>query len=137
MAAKRASKSAKSGRVFGQPRKQAKMFRVGLYARVSTEDQQTLPMQNRTMGEYAVRRGWTVAMQVNEVSSGAAHREARERLMEAARRREVDVVLVWRLDRDVVWAGGLGAARQAPVVTIVHPDLRVRHGQQRAATGRG
>jgi putative DNA-invertase from lambdoid prophage Rac len=99
MAAKRASKSAKSGRVFGQPRKQAKMFRVGLYARVSTEDQQTLPMQNRAMGEYAVRRGWTVAMQVNEVGSGTAHREARERLMEAARRREVDVVLVWRLDR--------------------------------------
>jgi hypothetical protein len=57
MTAKRASKSAKSGRVFGQPRKQAKMFRVGLYARVSTEDQQTLPIQNRTMGEYAVRRG--------------------------------------------------------------------------------
>ena len=75
------------------------MFRVGLYARVSTEDQQTLPMQNRAMGEYAVRRGWTVAMQVNEVGSGTAHREARERLMEAARRREVDVVLVWRLDR--------------------------------------
>lgn len=56
-------------------------------------------MQNRAMGEYAVRRGWTVAMQVNEVGSGAAHREARERLMEAARRREADVVLVWRLDR--------------------------------------
>jgi DNA invertase Pin-like site-specific DNA recombinase len=75
------------------------MLRAGLYARVSTEDQQTLPMQNRTMGEYAVRRGWTVAMQVNEVGSGVAHREARERLMEAARRREVDVVMVWRLDR--------------------------------------
>lgn len=79
--------------------KQAKMFRVGLYARVSTEDQQTLPMQNRALREYAARRGWTVAMQVNEVGSGTAHREARERLMEAARRREVDVVLVWRLDR--------------------------------------
>jgi putative DNA-invertase from lambdoid prophage Rac len=99
MAAKRASKNAKSANVSGQRRKQAKMFRVGLYARVSTEDQQTLPMQNRAMGEYAVRRGWTVAMQVNEVGSGTAQREARERLMEAARRREVDVVLVWRLDR--------------------------------------
>ena len=34
-----------------------------------------------------------------EVGSGAAKREAREKLLEAARRREIDVVLVWRLDR--------------------------------------
>jgi DNA invertase Pin-like site-specific DNA recombinase len=33
------------------------------------------------------------------VNSGAAKREAREKLIEAARRREIDVVLVWRLDR--------------------------------------
>jgi DNA invertase Pin-like site-specific DNA recombinase len=35
-----------------------------LYARVSTQDRQTLPMQNRAMREYAARRNWTVAMQV-------------------------------------------------------------------------
>lgn len=38
-------------------------------------------------------------MQVREVGSGAAKRETRERLLEAARRRDIDVVLVWRLDR--------------------------------------
>jgi DNA invertase Pin-like site-specific DNA recombinase len=38
-------------------------------------------------------------MQIREVGSGAVEREAREQLMEAARRREIDVVLVWRLDR--------------------------------------
>jgi DNA invertase Pin-like site-specific DNA recombinase len=75
------------------------MFRVGLYARVSTNDQQTLAMQNRAMREYAARRGWIIALQVREVNSGAAHRQAREELLEAARRREIDVVLVWRLDR--------------------------------------
>src|SRR5262245_20065599 len=75
------------------------MFRAGLYARVSTNDQQTLTMQHRAMREYATRRGWTITMQVREVGSGAAKREAREKLMEAARRREIDVVLVWRLDR--------------------------------------
>jgi len=75
------------------------MFRAGLYARVSTNDQQTLAMQNLAMREYAARRGWTVAMQVREVGSGAAKREAREKLLEAARRREIDLVLVWRLDR--------------------------------------
>jgi len=75
------------------------MLRVGLYARVSTDDQQTLPMQNQAMREYAARRGWLIALQVREVNSGAARREAREKVLEAARRREIDLVLVWRLDR--------------------------------------
>ena len=75
------------------------MFRAGLYARVSTNDQQTLAMQNRAMREYAARRGWTIALQVREVNSGAVRREAREKILEAARRREIDLVLVWRLDR--------------------------------------
>jgi len=64
----------KSGRVFGQGQKTAKMVRAGLYARVSTQDQQTLPMQNRAMREYAARRGWTVTMQIKEVGSGASQR---------------------------------------------------------------
>ena len=42
-------------------------------------DQQTLAMQNRTMREYAARRGWMIALQVREINSGAAKREARER----------------------------------------------------------
>jgi outer membrane protein TolC len=37
------------------------MFRAGLYTRVSTNDQQTLVMQNRALREYAARRGWTLA----------------------------------------------------------------------------
>jgi DNA invertase Pin-like site-specific DNA recombinase len=75
------------------------MFRAGLYARVSTNDQQTIPLQIRALREYAARRGWTVALQVKEVGSGASQRQLREKLLEAARRREIDVVLVWRLDR--------------------------------------
>src|SRR5258706_742148 len=51
------------------------------------------------MREYAARRGWTITAKVREVGSGAAKREAREKLLEAARRREIDVVLVCRLDR--------------------------------------
>jgi DNA invertase Pin-like site-specific DNA recombinase len=75
------------------------MFRAGLYARVSTHDQQTLSLQMRAMREYAETRGWEIAVQIKEVGSGAAERELREKLMAAARRREIDVVLVWRLDR--------------------------------------
>src|ERR1017187_4412906 len=99
MPIKRASRTAKSGNLFGQARSRSKMFRAGLYARVSTNDQQTLSMQSRAMREYAARRGWTITVQVREVGSGAAKREAREQLLEAARRREIDVVLVWRLGR--------------------------------------
>src|ERR1017187_1920120 len=97
--AKGASKTAKTKRVFGQRQAPAKMFRVGLYARVSTHDQQTLPLQMRAMREYAAKRGWAIAVQIKEVGSGATERELRERLLAAARRCEIDVVLVWRLDR--------------------------------------
>ena len=90
----------KSGKGVGHPGKRAKTaLRAGFYARVSTNDQQTLPMQNKAMREYAARRGWTIAMQVKEVGSGTAQRQMREKLIGAARRREIDVVLVWRLDR--------------------------------------
>lgn len=99
MAVRRVSQKAKSDNVFGQRPKPAKMLRAGLYARVSTHEQQTLQMQSRVMREYAARRGWMITMQVREVGSGAVKREAREKLLEAARRREIDLVLVWRLDR--------------------------------------
>src|ERR1700760_3882754 len=99
MPIKWAFRKTKTDNVFGHSRKHSKMLRAGLYARVSTNDQQTLPMQNRALREYAARRGWAVAMQVREIGSGATKRQAREKLLEAARRREIDVVLVWRLDR--------------------------------------
>src|SRR5437879_1567952 len=76
MGAKRAFPKRKSGNDFGQTRELAKMFRTGLNARVSTNDQQTGAMQNRAMRLYAARRGWTIAFEVREVNSGAAKREA-------------------------------------------------------------
>jgi predicted site-specific integrase-resolvase len=79
MGEKRGSPKPKSRRVFGHPSGQAQApFRVGLYARVSTQDQQTIPLQTRAMREYAVRRGWTITLQVREIGSGAARREKRE-----------------------------------------------------------
>src|SRR5436853_182921 len=61
MAKKRASQNARSHKVFGQARKQSKMFRAALYARVSTSDQQTIPLQIRALRDYAARRGWAMA----------------------------------------------------------------------------
>jgi DNA invertase Pin-like site-specific DNA recombinase len=74
-------------------------LRVGLYARVSTHDQQTLPMQMRAMRAYVAHRGWTLTLRVEDVGSGASERPKRDRLLEAGRRREIDAILVWRLDR--------------------------------------
>ena len=73
--------------------------RVAVYARVSTHDQQTLPMQLEAMRAYAERKGWQIASTVEEVGSGAKTHPCREELLRAARRREIDVIVVWRLDR--------------------------------------
>jgi len=93
MPTKRKFPKSVSTKVFGHP------LRVALYARVSTHDQQTLPLQIRTMREYAAKRNWTIVAQIKEVGSGASQREQRSALLASARRREIDVVLVWRLDR--------------------------------------
>ena len=93
MPRKQAFSQAPSRRVFGHP------LRAGLYARVSTHDQQTLPLQLHAMRDYAAKLGWSLVAQIKEVGSGASQRELREALLAAARRREIDVVLVWRLDR--------------------------------------
>ena len=93
MPTKRKFSQSASRKVLGHP------LRVALYARVSTHDQQTLPLQIRALREYAAKRGWTIVTQIKEVRSGASQRELRESLLAAARRREIDVVMVWRPDR--------------------------------------
>jgi DNA invertase Pin-like site-specific DNA recombinase len=86
-------------------------LRVGLYARVSTHDQQTLPLQLSAMREHAEHRGWTIVLKVEDVGSGVRERPRREDLLRAARRRELDLILVWRLDR---W----GRSLVDPVTTL-------------------
>ena len=75
------------------------VLRVGLYARVSTHDQQTIKLQLEEMRQYAGRRDWSVAVEVKDIKSGASERAKREALLKAARRREIDVIVVWKLDR--------------------------------------
>jgi putative DNA-invertase from lambdoid prophage Rac len=74
-------------------------LRAGLYARVSIADQQTLPLQIADMREYAQRRGWTVIKEVQDVNGGTKQRPKREELIQMAKRRQLDVIVVWRLDR--------------------------------------
>jgi putative DNA-invertase from lambdoid prophage Rac len=75
------------------------IFRVGIYARVSTLDQKTLPMQFEKIKKYVKDRGWMVSIQVEDIGSGIKERPNREEILRAARRREIDAVIVWKLDR--------------------------------------
>ena len=58
-------------------------------------------MQLAAMRDNAKKRSWAVAVEVQDVGSGATTRPQREKLIEAARRREIDLVLVWRNDQIV------------------------------------
>jgi len=74
-------------------------MQIGCYARVSTHDQQTLPLQREAMAAYAQQRGWSIRVTITEVGSGGRTRPQRDLLLQAARRREIDTIVVWRLDR--------------------------------------
>lgn len=74
-------------------------MRAGLYARVSTHDQQTLPIQLLEMKKYIAHRGWALAIAVEDIGSGVKLRPEREKIIKYARQRKIDVVVVWKLDR--------------------------------------
>ena len=70
---------------------------AAIYARVSTADQD-YQMQLAEAREYARRMGWTVVEYTEKVSA-VKKRPELDRLMEDARLKRIDVVLVWKLDR--------------------------------------
>jgi DNA invertase Pin-like site-specific DNA recombinase len=76
-------------------------MRAGLYARVSTLDKgQDTEVQLRELREYADRRGWTAVEYVDNGMSGMkGNRPQLNALMQDARRRKIDCVLVARFDR--------------------------------------
>jgi DNA invertase Pin-like site-specific DNA recombinase len=49
------------------------------------------------MRQYVKQRKWKLVLQVEEVGSGSKQRPKREDLLKAARRREVDAIVVWKL----------------------------------------
>jgi DNA invertase Pin-like site-specific DNA recombinase len=75
-------------------------MKIALYCRTSTQDQHC-DMQLRELREYAAARKWTIhAEYVDAGWSGAkANRPELSHLMQDARKRRFDVVLVWKLDR--------------------------------------
>lgn len=76
-------------------------LRVALYARVSTRDKDQDPeLRLVPLREYIAARSWVASEYVDEASAAdLGRRTAWHRLLDDARRRRVDRVLVWKLDR--------------------------------------
>lgn len=74
---------------------------AALYARVSTVDKGQDPeLQLEEMRQYAAARGWSCHEYVDHgVSGSKTNRPALDQLLTAVRSRQVDVVVVWKLDR--------------------------------------
>ncbi len=74
-------------------------MKAAVYARVSTLDQEP-ENQLQELRRYVQARGWTAQEFVDHGVSGTKDRRpALDRLVADARRRKVDTVVVWRLDR--------------------------------------
>lgn len=74
-------------------------MRVALYARVSTPEQST-DRQIQELQAHAKSRSWTIIKEVREVASGAAaKRPMRAEILQLARARSIDAILVQALDR--------------------------------------
>jgi DNA invertase Pin-like site-specific DNA recombinase len=74
-------------------------LKAAIYARVSTFDQEP-ENQLQELRRYIEARGWSVVEYVDRGVSGSKDRRpALDALVAAARRRKVDVLVCWRLDR--------------------------------------
>jgi DNA invertase Pin-like site-specific DNA recombinase len=77
-------------------------MRAALYARVSTHDKGQDPnVQLKPLREYCKQRGFEVAGEFVDVGvSGSKDRRPElDRLMDMARKRKINCLLVWKLDR--------------------------------------
>jgi len=85
-------------------------MRAAIYTRVSTRGtskygdktafDQNPEVQEAPLRAFIASRGWTVEQVYSDRESGRkSDRPALKQLMAAARRREIDVIVVWRFDR--------------------------------------
>jgi DNA invertase Pin-like site-specific DNA recombinase len=79
------------------------MKKVAIYARVSTDRNQTVENQLRELHEVAQRQGWiVVAVHTDEGISGAKGRDQRpgfDALLKGVARRDFDMIAAWSVDR--------------------------------------
>jgi DNA invertase Pin-like site-specific DNA recombinase len=109
--------------------------RVALYARVSTADQ-SCERQVAELTAYAERSDFEIVAVVKETASGAKNDRAERKLvMDLARKRQIDLVLVSELSR---WGRSTAdlrttiedlAARQVAIRALNGPDLDISTAQ--------
>jgi len=76
-----------------------KTKKAAIYTRVSTDEQKT-DLQLMDLKEYVQKRGYETFNFYEDIVSGAAkERKALDQLMDDARKRKFDIVLVWKFDR--------------------------------------
>ena len=74
-------------------------MKTAIYARVST-DEQTTDNQVLKLKQVAKRNGWDVeAVYADTISGAKSKRPELEKLMQSVMRKEVDIVMVWSVDR--------------------------------------
>ena len=97
---------------------------IALYARVSTKDKgQDHENQLRELRAFVERKaseGWTLAIEyVDKASAKTADRPAFRKMLDAASRKEFDMVLFWSLDR---------FSREGVLETLQHLKVLTSHG---------
>src|ERR1700676_703471 len=75
-------------------------MRIGIYARVSTRDQ-SCELQVRDLRSYCTARGFDLVREYIDVGQSGAKdsRPELNKLMDEARKRQFDAIVVWRFDR--------------------------------------
>lgn len=78
---------------------QKKEIKAGIYARVSTADQNA-EMQVKELREYCKNRDWEIIDEFVETASGIkTDRPRRAELLNLFRERKINAIVVWKLDR--------------------------------------
>ena len=74
-------------------------MKTAIYARVST-DEQTTDNQVIKLKQVAKRNGWEVgAIYADTISGAKSKRPELDKLMKSVIRKEIDIVMVWSVDR--------------------------------------
>jgi DNA invertase Pin-like site-specific DNA recombinase len=101
--------------------KNEQRLRVALYARVSTKDgRQDKESQLGQLREFCAKQGWHIGTEyVDERSGKNGDRPQFKRMLDAASRREFDVLLFWSLDR---------LTREGALATLKYLELLTSYG---------
>jgi DNA invertase Pin-like site-specific DNA recombinase len=97
-------------------------MRCAIYARVSTKDKgQDVENQLIQQRRYATAQSWEVSEFIDHETGKHSHRVQFQSLFAAASRREIDIVLVWALDR---------FTREGVAETFIHIKRLLDYGVQ-------